>query len=72
MQNRACACCGEKTLEHTMHDICPVCGWEDDSAQNNDPDYDGGANYISLNEAKSVWKESNHVKSAVKSAKKLH
>ncbi|WP_415359971.1 CPCC family cysteine-rich protein, partial [Pseudomonas aeruginosa] len=34
------------------YEICPVCYWEDDIAQNKDPDYDGGANGISLNNAK--------------------
>lgn len=32
--------------------LCQVCYWEDDKIQNNNPDYDGGANEISLNEAK--------------------
>ncbi|MHC6202330.1 CPCC family cysteine-rich protein [Breznakiellaceae bacterium SP9] len=70
MQNRPCTCCGEKTLVHKMHDICPICGWEDDSVQNNDLDYDGGANYISLNAAKKVWTASNHSRMAVKAAKR--
>ena len=49
-----CKCCGYYTMEEPdgSHEICPVCFWEDDSTQNNDPDYDGGANKVSLNEAK--------------------
>jgi cysteine-rich CPCC protein len=29
-----------------------VCGWEDDLVQFHDPDYRGGANKVSLNEAR--------------------
>ena len=73
MTYKQCACCGEYTLEKkSMFDICPVCGWEDDGVQNDDPDYGGGANYISLNEAKRVWKESNHLRAAVKAAKRSY
>ena len=31
---------------------CPVCGWVNDGVQRADPDYRGGYNRISLNEAK--------------------
>ena len=37
-------------------DICPVCYWEDDSIQSSDPQYRGGANRISLNEARANYK----------------
>ena len=50
-----CICCGHKTLEHSesiYHEICPVCFWENDPIQNENPDYEGGANKISLNQAK--------------------
>ena len=30
-------------------DICPFCGWEDDELQLKDPNYEGGANELSLN-----------------------
>ena len=33
-------------------DICPVCCWEDDDLQSDDRSYAGGANRVSLNEAK--------------------
>lgn len=32
--------------------ICPVCFWEDDDVENKKPGYQGGANRVSLNEAK--------------------
>jgi hypothetical protein len=34
------------------YEICPVCFWEDDPVQNRDPEYAGGANHTSLNEAR--------------------
>ena len=54
-----CVCCGYYTLKHNNeleHEICPVCFWENDSIQNSQPDYSGGANKISLNEAKENYK----------------
>ena len=50
----ACPCCGYKTFEHEPNgsfDICPVCFWEDDPVQLDDPDYEGGANPMSLRQA---------------------
>ncbi len=49
-----CPCCGNLTFENVGNTfaICPVCYWEDDGAQLNNPDYDGGANRVSLNQAK--------------------
>jgi hypothetical protein len=32
--------------------ICPVCWWEDDEVQARDPDYGGGANRVSLRQAR--------------------
>lgn len=36
-------------------DFCDVCDWCDDAIQENDPDYKGGANHMSLNEAKAAY-----------------
>ncbi|MBR4467284.1 MAG: hydrolase [Clostridia bacterium] len=50
-----CACCGCYTLSEPAggsFEICPVCFWEDDRLQLNDPSYPGGANGISLEEAR--------------------
>lgn len=53
-----CACCGQKTLEYEeFYEICPICGWEDDPLQRDKPDYGGGANQMSLNEAKEAYKK---------------
>ena len=55
-QNEACACCGEKSLPaDSVFEICPVCGWQDDDIQNDDPDFDGGANEMSLRQAQEAY-----------------
>ncbi|MFN8635125.1 MAG: CPCC family cysteine-rich protein [Chloroflexota bacterium] len=54
-----CACCGYFTLHEPggSYEICPVCFWEADPIQNDDPEYVGGANRISLNEARRNFAE---------------
>jgi hypothetical protein len=50
-----CECCGNYTLpeESSGTDyICSVCYWQDDYVQLHDPDYSGGANRVSLNQAR--------------------
>ena len=52
---RVCPVCGKYTfIEDDNFEICPVCGWEDDGIQRDDPDYAGGANHLSLNQYKSL------------------
>lgn len=53
-QKTACPCCGYLTLEDEPghFDICPVCFWEDDPIQRDNDLYDGGANVVSLQEAR--------------------
>ena len=52
-----CPCCGEGLVEgEHLYDVCEVCGWEDDDYQFNHPDYRGGANSMSLNEARAAFK----------------
>jgi hypothetical protein len=48
----ACVCCGYRTISEPpgSHEICPVCGWEDDVYQLRWP-YRSGANRSSLIEA---------------------
>lgn len=49
-----CPCCGYKTLTEPppgTYDICPICYWEDDAVQFDDPDYAGGVNTVSLRQA---------------------
>lgn len=52
-----CQCCGEYSLDAEMFEICDICGWQDDHLQNDKPDYKGGANKMSLNEAKEAYKK---------------
>lgn len=48
-----CKCCGCAALDSAdEYDICPVCCWEKDKTQESDPEYKGGANGVSLNEAR--------------------
>lgn len=52
MEKFTCPCCSYKTLDSGgEYDICPICFWEDDPFQFTDPDYDEGANKVSLKEA---------------------
>lgn len=56
----ACPCCGHRTLGEEppgTFEICPVCFWEDDNVQFTDPDSRGGANRVSLNEAKQNFEQ---------------
>ena len=55
MKKYKCPCCGNYTLAEEppgTYEICRVCEWEDDRSQFLDPDYRGGANRLSLNEAR--------------------
>jgi hypothetical protein len=55
-----CPCCGYYTLDNEppgSFDICPVCFWEDDSIQYTNPDYAGGANDVSLKNARENYKK---------------
>lgn len=57
-----CACCGFLTTSEPYSgtfEICPVCFWEDDSAQFDDIDYAGGANKESLRKARLNFKKFN-------------
>ena len=53
-----CKCCGCAALDSDdEYDICPVCFWEKDRTQESDPEYKGGANAVSLNEARKNYAE---------------
>ncbi len=60
MQKFRCPCCGQPTLSEQppgTYEVCQVCGWEDDDVQYQDPDFSGGANFLSLNQARKCFKE---------------
>lgn len=45
--------CGKYNFsEENSFDICPICGWEDDGVQAGDHCCAGGANHLSVNEAR--------------------
>jgi hypothetical protein len=54
-----CLACGSLTIrERGFYQICPVCGWEDDSSDYSDPErYVGGPNHVTLAEARANYAE---------------
>ena len=53
-----CACCGYLTLTEpgpNTYEICPVCGWENDRLQQEDPSLDVGANPVTLEVARQTF-----------------
>ena len=54
-----CPCCGQTMVED--FEICTVCDWQSDPVQNDVPDYRGGANVMSLNEAREAFKNGEKV-----------
>jgi hypothetical protein len=56
MDLKPCACCETKIFSiESEYGICPICGWEDDPIQNEQPERWGGANGISLNLAREIY-----------------
>ncbi len=50
-----CPCCGYLTMADPRRgsfELCPICYWEDDEVQYRDPEYEGGANSVSLRRAR--------------------
>ena len=57
-----CPVCGKYEFQHEDdYDVCPVCNWENDGLQYDEPDYAGGANDMSLNQAREAWKNGERV-----------
>jgi hypothetical protein len=56
---RACPCCGFFTLESASGhwEVCEVCFWDDDPVQLAKPGYEGGANTVSLNDARENFRK---------------
>ncbi len=51
-----CPVCGQFEFErYNSMDYCDVCNWCDDAVQEKEPDYKGGANRMSLTEAKAAF-----------------
>lgn len=52
-----CPCCGaQESFEDGDYAICRVCNWENDPLQLENPDLEGGANKLSLNQARLKFK----------------
>lgn len=53
MDKYTCPCCGFKTFSEPngIYEICLVCSWQDDGVMNDNPDYWGGANKVTLRQA---------------------
>ncbi len=58
-----CPVCGKDTffLHDDAFDGCDTCGWEHDLVQEDDPDYEGGANDMSLNQARAAWADGKQI-----------
>ena len=67
MENK-CPVCGKYTFEDEF-DICSVCGWENDNLQACDHNYAGGANDLSVNEARIEYFLLNNGKTSEEAAR---
>lgn len=60
-KNIPCPVCGRYIFEEEDDfDICDCCGWENDNIQYKDHNYAGGANELSVNEARIEYFLLNH------------
>lgn len=55
-----CPVCGKSQVGE--YDICTVCGWENDPNQSWNPNLSGGANEMSLKQAKEAYRSGITVK----------
>lgn len=61
-ESQPCPVCGQHNFEEADDfEECPVCGWVNDGVQQADPDYPGGYNRISLNDARKKWEAGRKV-----------
>jgi rRNA maturation endonuclease Nob1 len=57
-----CPVCGKFEFEgYDDMDMCDVCGWSNDALQVEKPDYEGGANMMSINQAKEAYRQGKHI-----------
>ena len=58
MTPHKCPVCGKYEFpDEDSYDNCPICGWEDDSLQEAEPDEEECANVMSLNQARKAYAE---------------
>ena len=55
-QLRTCPCCGYRTIASDF-EICSICWWQHDPAQESDPDDNLGANPVSLRQAQENYRQ---------------
>lgn len=55
-----CPVCGKSCVED--YDICENCGWENDPVQFRKPDFPGGANEMSLNQARNAYQSGQPIR----------
>jgi hypothetical protein len=58
--SKLCPCCGKEKVRE--YDICSICSWENDPIQEEHPDMRGGANIMSLNEARRAYKNGSEIR----------
>ena len=56
-----CPICGSEA-ELEEWDVCEVCGWEMDLIQYREPDLAGGANHMSVNQAREAYAKGEPVR----------
>lgn len=57
-----CPVCGKHYFEYENDmDLCPICNWSNDDLQRRQPDYKGGANHMSLNQAREAYKQGKQI-----------
>lgn len=54
-----CPVCGKSYVEE--YDICEICNWENDPVQFRKPNFAGGANKMSLNQARKAYQAGQSV-----------
>ncbi len=58
MSKHPCPVCGKFQFpDEFSFEVCPVCGWEDDAIQEENPDEEACANALSLNEHRRRYRE---------------
>ena len=42
-----CKCCGKHELnKNSLFEVCPICGWESDPVQEDNPNMEGGSKRV--------------------------
>ncbi|MDR3976693.1 MAG: CPCC family cysteine-rich protein [Gemmiger sp.] len=59
-ETNICPVCGKAQLEYM--EICPVCEWQNDLVQLRHPDWQGGANVMSLQQARKAYQAGQPIK----------